>query len=86
MIAGVCLFSIIPPFVIYVSILIEMYSKVFKKCSNTFAKYLYFHLNSFIKMYLYSVFVKLQSICTCIRKGLLWKVFDPGLVWVYNRL
>ena len=31
------------------SILIEMYSKVFKKYSNTFAKYLYFHSNTFIK-------------------------------------
>ena len=66
MITGVFLFRIIPPFIIYASILIEMYSKLLKKYSNTFAKYLYFQSNTFIKhifLILYSVFMKLQSIC-----------------------
>ena len=71
--AGVFLFYIILPFIIYISILIEMYSKAFKKYLNTFAKYLYFHLNTFIKnvfvfciheisKYLYSYANTLESI------------------------
>ena len=48
------------------SILIEMYSKVFKKYSNTFAKYLYFHSNTFIKNVFVFVF--------CIREIAKYKI------------
>ena len=66
MIAGV--------FVLYISSIYYIYFP-FSLYSNTFAKYLYFHSNTFIKMYLYSVFVKLRSICVCIR--ILLIVFGP---------
>ena len=58
-------------------ILIEMYSKVpvLKKYSNTIAKYLYFHLNTFIKNVFVFVF-HIREIARYLYLNTKWKLFD----------